>query len=258
MYAGSITINEIGYICEKAGYIKMKVGSIPTWLNKKEGFEYKNKQINTFTVNVGERVFGEPPSEDQKQVLQSIQLLQRDSQKKEGECNAQKQEETPKQTENKEIPKELVKTNNIDGLLPDFLTSALLSKWAKMTTTDRILLFQKTPSDKIKQVSITKTKIAPYVEGNFMFREANAAFLFDWNFSNITISVCPTGVGVAGTLNAWFSEYQKYISRPATGYQELNSGNDVELAKKGATTDAIKKGLSLFGFNSDVYGGELV
>jgi len=29
------------------------------------------------------------------------------------------------------------------------------------------------------------------------------------------------------------------------------------MAKKGATTDAIKKGLSLFGFNSDVYSGEV-
>jgi len=149
------------------------------------------------------------------------------------------------------------------GLLPDFLTSALMSKWAKMTTIDRILLFQKTPKDQIYQINVgknpdtQKVEFAAYVKGNYMFKEANAAFLFDWNLSDVIITVCPSGVSVSAKLNAWFGEYNKYLSRPAVGYQEINKKIDMEQAKKGATTDAIKKGLSLFGFNSDVYSGEV-
>ena len=240
--------NEINKILvEEEGYIRLMIGKIPTWLHGQQGFEFQT-ELTPFSAETGERNY-EKVSEEQRRIMRKIKDYETTS----------SQKETPKQPENIETTKEemVININNIDGILPDFFTSALISKWAKMTTTDRILLFQKTPSDKIKHVSVTKTKTAPYIEGNFMFKEANAAFLFDWNLSDIKISICPTGVGVSGTLNAWFSEYGKYISRPATGYQELNNGNDIELAKKGAITDAIKKGLSLFGFNSDVYGGDI-
>lgn len=220
----------------------LQFGNVQTWMDagNEEGIELISGKTKSFWYRNNERIYGEPTSDAwQKCIAEVIE---------------QKPEQLPATTA--QLP------FSDAALLPDFLTPALMSKWAQMTTTDRVLMFQQTPKDKIKYVKVGKDDkgqdvTAPYVEGNYMFREANAAFLFDWHLSDVVITVCPTSVGVTSKLNAWFSDHNRYLSRPATGYQELNKKVDTELAKKGATTDAIKKGLSLFGFNSDVYSGEV-
>lgn len=248
-----MSIEDIDKIAEQRGLKKLGISKFPSWVDKnhQEGIEVVAGKIFPFWIVLGERKHDQPPSEHMQK---TIDLMLNNGKAKD------EVKDEPK-TENKTESNTEVSTTK-EAILPDFLTPALMSKWAQMSTTDRILLFQKTPKDKIKSIIVGKNakgdnELAPYVEGNYMFKEANAAFLFDWNLSDVVISVCSTGVGVSGKLNAWFKEYNKYISRPATGYQELNKKVDVELAKKGATTDAIKKGLSLFGFNSDVYSGEV-
>lgn len=233
----------VNKICISRGMKRNSVSTVPTWIDDmfREGIELQAGKLIPFWVINGVRNYTEPTGEKIKKTISIIMEIDNISES--------------------EPVKEIIKTEHIDGILPEFLTSALLSKWSQMTTTDRILLFQKTPADKIKSVCIGKENgkelYASYVEGNYMFREANAAFLFDWYIDIKEVTVATTGVSVRGTLYGWFNEYQKYLSRPATGYQELNKKVDSELAKKGATTDAIKKGLSLFGFNSDVYSGEV-
>ncbi len=249
-------VNEeiVNRICISRHMTKLSISTNPTWIDKErqEGIESKAGILKSFWIVNGEKDFEQPAGE---KIAQTLKLIAMEDIQKEEPVKPEKQI----MQEDKDLP---VESYSVDGQLPDFLTSALMSKWAKMSTTDRVLLFQKTPKDKIKSVEVGKDEMgqkvfAPYVEGNYMFREANAAFLFDWYMSDIVISVCPSGVGVSGKLNCWFNEYKKYLSRPATGYQELNKRVDTEMAKKGATTDAIKKGLSLFGFNSDVYSGEV-
>ncbi len=239
-------INEtrIDKICIERGMKKLSISTNPTWIdkNRQEGIEFiiVLNRIKTFWMKDGQRIYNEPSGGYMTNTLELINT------EKEG---------------NKKEPENLPTENNGNAQLPEFLTPALMTKWAQMSTTDRVLMFQQTPKDKIEHVNVGKNDngeiiYAPYVKGNYMFREANAAFLFDWYLDVKTITVVATGVSVVGTLYGWFKEYNKYLSRPATGYQELNKKVDTELAKKGATTDAIKKGLSLFGFNSDVYSGE--
>lgn len=243
-----ISIEHIEIIAGHRGLKRLSISKNPSWVDKnhQEGLELELGTLKSFWIVAGERKYDQPTSEPLQKTINSILTSEVYNE--------------PKTEDKTESAKEI--STEKEALLPDFLTPTLMTKWALMSTTDRVLMFQKTPKDKIKSVVVGKNakgenEFAPYVEGNYMFKEANAAFLFDWNLSDVVISVCASGVGISGKLNVWFKEYNKYISRPATGYQELNKKVDVELAKKGATTDAIKKGLSLFGFNSDVYGGEI-
>lgn len=240
------TINEI---CVKRHMTKLSISKNPTWVDKQhqEGIELKLGKPVTFWIISGQRDYEQPASDSIKQTMLLIEnpnLQKEPEEKKEPEKIGEKTEQLPKAQ---------------DALLPEFLTSALMSKWAKMSTIDRMLMFQKTPNDKVKQVVVGKNEkgekeYAPYVEGNYMVKEANAAFLFDWYLTVHNVEKSVSGVCVRGTLYA--NVDGKYYSRPAVGYQEMNKQVDAQLAEKGATTDAIKKGLSLFGFNSDVYGGE--
>lgn len=263
------TISEeiVNRVCTERGLKKMGISSVPTWIdqNKQEGIELRITGVHSFWAKDGSRNYEEPASTHIAETIKMINEFDNGSAEK---CKFA-DEETKEQCKTPDLTPDLFKKSDSElayddtktALLPDFLTPALMTKWAKMSTTDRILLFQETPKDKIKSVAVGKDETgviyAPYVEGNYMIKEANAAFLFDWYFADRIISVCPTGVSVTGTLYCWFTEYKKYLSRPADGYQELNKKVDVELAKKGATTDAIKKALSRFGFNSDVYSGEV-
>ncbi len=248
----------INRICIARHMIKLSISTNPTWVDKQkqEGIELQAGIIKTFWIVDGVRDYVQSAGEH---ILKTLELIKVEEFENIGKY---KSEEYHKEMGH--IQKDKTEEKEVLPIpeLPEFLTPALMGKWAKMSTTDRVLLFQKTPKDKIRSIEVGKDEtgkkvFASYVEGNYMFKEANAAFLFDWYMSDAVITVCPTGVSVVGTLHCYFDEYKKYLSRPATGYQELNKKVDTEMAKKGATTDAIKKGLSLFGFNSDVYSGEV-
>lgn len=238
------------------GMIQLKVGcKFPTWIDKTktEGIELEAGKLKSFYVISGMRNYEEPPSDSIKKTIElTLEAIDAGTPEHDAESIGV--------SEKSKIPEVVIPENRTNVILPDFLTDELMEKWKKLTTTQRALMFQRTPAHQIFEVEVGKKDgkavYAKYVKGNYMIREANAAFLFDWYLADVKITISMTGVGVTGTLYAYFSELGKYLSRPATGYQELNKQVDVELAKKGATTDAIKKALSLFGFNSDVYGGE--
>ncbi len=237
-----ITEQTVNKICIERGMSKMSISKIPTWIDHshQEGIEFHQitKEIKPFWIVAGERNYIEPTGIS---ILKTIELI--------------KTEKTEQKEEMKEEKTELPEITKNGNDLPEFLTPALLTKWGQMKTIDRMLMFQRTPKDKIKQVAVSKTEKANYVEGNYMVKEANAAFLFDWEFELQDIKINPENVAVIGKIKANIDG--KYITRPAIGYETTNTKMTVNLAIKSATTDAIKKGLSLFGFNSDVYSGEI-
>lgn len=253
-----IKIEDVNKICSEKGMTKMSISTYPTWVdsNRQEGIEFRDGKIVSFWIKDAQRIYGEPASDHITHLIEALENFKKEK----------KEEEKPKEPEKKdvklkekELHNEVIKTDEI-ALLPDFLTPALMTKWAKMSTIDRMLLFQRTPENQIFGRVVGKDGngkeiVASYVKGNYMIREANAAFLFDWNFRQQGINVGTEGVAVYGIIEA--NVDGKTYTRPAVGYEEINKKMTPQLAIKSATTDAIKKGLSLFGFNSDVYGGEL-
>ena len=234
---------------------KLSIARVPTWVDKNrlEGVEIQLGRVNTFWIKGGEKVYGEPESEHITNILKELKMEKDEGVKDEKSTEKQdkKDEQKPEQTKTQTTEK----ADNEVALLPDVLTPALITKWEKMRTVDRMLMFQRTPRDQIFEKPVGSGQLASYVKGNYMVKEANAAFLFDWKFIHQGISVGSEGVAVYGIIEANVDGIT--MSRPAVGYEEINKKMTAQLAIKSATTDAIKKGLSLFGFNSDVYSGEV-
>lgn len=254
--AEKVKVDEFQRVCRLAKLVERKA-TIPTFTTQdnKEGLELKTGKIIPFWIKDGEKMYNQPVSDTK--IASVIGAFE------EKPKEVKKDEKAPdKVDEGKGLDIKAPEKQSV-ALLPEFLTPALMTKWAQMSTTDRILMFQQTPKDQVFEVAVGKNpdtgkqEFASYVKGNYMIREANAAFLYRWYLEVEEVSVSESGVCVRGLLWGWFKEYDTNISRPATGYQERNKKVDAQQAIKGATTDAIKKGLSLFGFNSDVYSGEV-
>ena len=175
------------------------------------------------------------------------------------------QPEIPKETqkpENKDnLPAEQNNNNNSSVLIPDEISEKFIEKLKKQTTFQRMLLFQKTAPELIKHKPKGSKQIA-YVEGNVMQQEANIAFLFNWSdkiegfhFSENAVA-CYGFVAVEidgktvthSAVGIDLQEYTKAEKKPVFSQEEL---------MKNAHTDMIKKALSKFGFNGDVYRGEV-
>lgn len=244
------TIEEIDAICEKRGFTPVSISDKPTWIdaNRTEGIVVNTqaKTVITFWFKQGERVYGEPPSEKTQKTVDMIREAHNES------------------NETKEENKEIEKQNEGSGattLIPDSVSKKLLEKWKQMTTFDRMIMFQKTAPEYVKQRPKGK-KMVSYVEGNVMQLEANIAFLFNWSdridgfhFSDNAVacygSVCCEIDGNIITHSAVgvdLQEFKKETKEPVFTQEEL---------MKNAHTDMIKKALSKFGFNSDVYRGEV-
>lgn len=264
-----ITEELVNKICTKNNMRKLKISKNPTWITADsiEGIELNSGKVITFTVACGERVYGGAGTVEINRIINDIlkgdTIGDLDGNKESTETKDKKDEPEQNKTSIENFEKKEVESQYVSSpaILPDIFTSALLSKWAKMSTVDRMLLYQRTPKDKIKMIAVGKDpktgviEYAPYVEGNYMVREANAAFMFDWRFIQQGISIGIDSVCVYGTLEAMVDG--RMLSRPAVGYEVTNKKMTPQLAIKSATTDAIKKGLSLFGFNSDVYSGDV-
>lgn len=235
------SINEITEIVKRYNGKHLQFGNVQTWMDagNEEGIELIAGKIRAFWYKDNTRIYGEPISSSWQRCINEISK----------DSSHEQEQKKPEQ-----LPATAAQPDN-GALLPEFLTPALMTKWGQMKTIDRMLIFQKTPTDQIFKKNVGGGNEASYVKGNYMFREANAAFLFDWKFIHQGLSIGSEGVCVYGTIEA--NVDGKIMSRPAVGYEEINKKMTAQLAVKSATTDAIKKGLSLFGFNSDVYSGEV-
>lgn len=233
------TINEI----VKGRLTKLSISKVDTWIDKnhQEGIEFQAGKLKSFWAKDGERKYGEPASEQIQSILKAILSFESDTKNEKDELPASK---------------EVQRTECVDVILPDTFTPSILEKWEKMKTVERMMMFQHTPKDRIceRPGPGPGGKTLKYVEGNYMIREANAAFLFSWNFEIKQLQIGEKAVAVLGKLSVEIDG--KTISRDCVGYEDINQHMNAQLAIKSATTDCIKKGLSLFGFNNDVYSGE--
>jgi hypothetical protein len=241
--AEKIKTDEFERVCRLAKLVE-RTGFFTTKDNM-EGLELKLGKIISFWIKDGEKLYDQPVND-----TKIASVIGAFEEKPKGE---KKDEKAPdkvdeKKTSNPENENKLI-------VLPEEVTPTHLTEWGKMRTVDRMLKFQRTPKEQIFSKPVGNGQNANYVKGNYMIKEANAAFLFDWSFLQTGINVGEKGVCVYGSVVAMVDGVK--MSRPAVGYEEINSKMTPQLAIKSATTDAIKKGLSLFGFNSDVYSGEV-
>ncbi len=251
------TEQEITNIVRDNGGSKIGVSRFPSWLNKikQEGVQIELGKIRTFWVKDEQKVYGEAPSQSWQKVIDEI----KDTQKPE----MVKQEKVPQQNESTEIADRFVPEVIPEkiGIIPNTLTVPLLEKWKKMTTFERMLMFQNTPQDRIEERNGRGGKLK-YVKGNFMIQEANIAFMFRWNSKIEGWNVTPEGVTCYGSVQALIDDNMVFRACVGIDLQEMSKANGkpiftVPEMMKNAATDMIKKGLSSLGFNSDVYRGEV-
>lgn len=230
-------------ICLDKGLTKMSISSFPTFVNsgRDEGIEIKGGKILNFWIVSGVRDYKQPPSDKIKNIIYLLDNV-----------------ETPETEEKKSIV-----VSNANGVyIPESITKELLEKWQSITTFERMLMFQNTAKEYIKQRPQGNRKSLSYVEGNIMQQEANIAFLFNWS-DFITDKVFDNlGCSVFGGVIANIDGHM--ITHTAIGIDKQEFTRDdkkpvftVHELFKNAHTDMIKKALSKFGFNGDVYRGEV-
>lgn len=244
------TLDEVRKIMVEREMRELKFSQTPSWIDKNntEGVivDFSTKSIISFWVRDGERVMGEPASE---KIVKTIEILKNE-----------KTEEPKAQTQDiAKLAPHTIESNRV-VMLPTVITKELIDAYKQHTTIERMLLFQNTAPEYVQRVAIGKDEngvmqYAPYVPINIMLLEANIAFLFDWRFIKEGMNIGETAVAVWGTLYANVDGIE--MQRPGEGYELLNKKMTAQLAIKSATSDAIKKALSRFGFNSDVYRGEV-
>jgi hypothetical protein len=223
----------------KPAFKKLGISRVPCWIDaqKQEGVEFVNGSIKSFWIVDNERNYEEPASALILSVLKEVNSSIID-----------------KQELNSHDNNSIVDDGNTT-LLPQFLTEPLLEKWAKMTTTQRILMFQHTPKSEIFQKPVSTNFSASYVKANFMFREANAAFLFKWSSKIEGFNITEKNVACWGYIEMDIDG--TIVRRSCVGNEDINPKMNPSLSMKSAHSDMIKKGLSLLGFNNDVYSGEV-
>lgn len=124
-----------------------------------------------------------------------------------------------------------------------------------------LLTLQKTPKAYIKSLKVANAKgskpavFVPYVDGQYMTRALNFAFLFDWSFEVPETRQDGEFFTALGLLTVNLDG--KTITKSQWGSQKMRAGMELGDALKGATTDALKKCASMFGIAADVYAGEV-
>jgi len=247
------TIEEITEIVMNRGGYKLMVSKYPTWISreKDEGCQIEAGKLKTFWIKEMSRVFDEPCSENWQKTVDAI------------EKEPQKQEEAPQQIEQTEQQLQTPVPETKVGIIPDTLTIPLLEKWQKMSTFERILMFQNTPKDRIEERKGRGGKNFKYVKGNFMDQEANIAFLFGMNSEIEGWHLDIAGVACYGNISFILDGQLIYSSGVGIDVQEYSQGNKTKpvftIAEmmKNAHTDMKKKAMAAKGFNGDVYRGEV-
>lgn len=177
------------------------------------------------------------------------------------------------ETSKKEV--ENVPRNGINSIIDvleekRIITFQDMENLKKLSLFDRLLLFQKTPKQLIRQrkgflkpSSASKDKklltdddyqMFQYVPCHVMQIEANLAFLFEWSAVIESEKYFDTEVAVRGYIQTKVNGEQ--IRRPCGGSCIKKGMMDWGDALEGAISEMKKRGLKSFGFNSDVYRQE--
>jgi hypothetical protein len=234
-----------------------------------------DSSINPFWVQPDEsREYGYSLTGNETRAAVSIieQILMEDAKEPMEQELAAKEQEPPKQ-EVESVDAEIItkKDKQLYGILPDNLTDELIAKHPG--TTAALIGLQKTPPDYVKIIADKSGKPilkngseTHYVEGHVMKREANFAFLFNWDTEVLEASEYDYEFTALVQCTFRFTEGHIVVKTQEGGADKKFSkrlkdkdGNPrlimIADTKKAAITDGVKRCIADLGVNQDVYSG---
>jgi hypothetical protein len=231
-----------------------------------QGIEMKGNNINPFVVgDNGERVYGyDHVGNETRAAVSIIEQILMDVDNDNPVAVANKHEVPKQEIETKEaeiVPKV---DNQLYGIIPDNLTNALIDNHPG--TIPCLIGLQKTPEQYLCERKGPGNKMITYVEGHVMKREANFAFLFNWDSEVLEVSEYDFEFTALVQCTFRFTEGHTVVKVEEGGAdkkfsktQKDKEGNSrlimIADTKKAAITDAIKCCLRDMGFNNDVFSG---
>lgn len=246
----------VNRICVSRGMKKVSISTNLTWVtsDNKEGIELVLGKLKPFRNVSGIRDYAEPTGE---KILQTIQLIHVEDI---GKKDAEKEPESVNAEIVNEPKTSLI--NNLEQLYDGKRIIAIqdIEDLRKMTTLQRMLVFQKTNPKFVKRKD-GRGGQQHYVEGHVMKLEAWIAFLGQVSskidgfledkdgvtcYGSLTVPIDGQLVTVSGA-GIDLQEYKKGTKEPVFTLHEL---------RKNSVTDMKKKILADMGFNRDVYSGD--
>lgn len=271
---------ELERVCRLAGLLKITTAKVPTYRTQKgdAAIELTKDGLKAFWFIEGERNYDLVM--DDGKISMVLEAFEAETSKYEPILDPKTQEKVGERLKaaNVGIVEDVSIEAGIIKHIPDVLSGTRIiipediAELKAMSTFDRMLLFQKTdrqfvgkrrgfmlPSsagkDK-KSLTDADYKMFSYVEGNVMKMEANIAFLFEWTAEAQSEKWFDNQVVVRGYLEVEING--KLFRRPCAGSAvKKNDVQDWGDVLETAITEMIKRGLKSFGFNGDVYRGEV-
>lgn len=248
-------LNSFEEVCEENKLDKMSIpGKYLTFIthDRMEGIEYRAGNAKQFWFKEGQRIYDEPASD---RITKILQLFANPEKKKEDTIQTEKAENT--------IINDGKIINNLPAIFEGkrIIVPSDIEELKKMSTFDRILLFQKTHPSIIKEKNGRGGK-QKYVEGNIMKLEANIAFLFQISSKIEGWQIDDKGVSCYGSIKVNIDGKETIVSDVGSDLQEYRKEDKtpvftVHELMKNACTDMKKRCLASVGFNGDVYRGEV-
>lgn len=146
----------------------------------------------------------------------------------------------------KEKSKEIVQSNHT--FFPESLTQSLIDNHPGPIN---VLMTLQNTDEIYKKERKGKGGMVVYVEGNYVIRALNFAFLFDWSFEIIEVREEETEISVLGKLTV--NVDRKTITKTQFGVHERRNKMSVGDTLKSAATDSLKKCASQLGIAQDIY-----
>jgi hypothetical protein len=201
MQEPNIKQDEFIRVCRLGKLLEKTAAKIPTFTDKQgmEGIELSKGVIIPFWIkknpdNSVEKVYDQPTQD--KSICAVIGAFEEKLKGVKHEVDQVKEKDT--KTKDAEIlPSSLI--NSIPDILEEkrIITPQDIEAWRKLSTFDRILLFQKTPKGLVRQrrgfllpefvgrdkktLTDENFKMFQYLDANTMKQSANIAFLFEWS-----------------------------------------------------------------------------
>jgi len=222
-------LTELGFACQRTNGIYNLINRAA-----EEGIVVDGNDVNSFAYINGERAFGEASTDV---IFTAVEMIIRDVHgvPTESECAA-------------------VPATDADDASFQVIESDAIENHPG--TIPVLLAMQRTPKQYVKYREGPRKTMLAYVDGNYMQRALNYAFLFDWSFDVPETRQDGEFFTALGVLTVNLNG--KTVTKSQWGSQKIRKGMELGDALKGATTDAMKKCTSLFGIASDVYAGEHV
>lgn len=261
-------LDTINKILESHGFVKNNLNKLPTWMHETthEGLQINlQNEIVSFVANHGEKDLTIPDSELMQRIKREIHLSNEPIHKPESpKPEPIKQHEL----ETKDLivkQDDVTFVNQIHTVLEGtrMIVPQDFDELKAMSVIDRMLLFQRTPTQFIKYLDKKKQE-RPYVEGNIMKMEANIAFMYQWSSKIDGWHLDKEAVACYGSIKVCIDGKNDVIISGVGIDKQVYRGGDptkpsltVAEMMKNANTDLKKKCLADLGFNNDVYRNDI-